>query len=73
MEVVIEACDSIPFGFAAGVMLTASLTSLILPGIEQGGLLPVLVGLALGALMMEVGDRRLPHEHFLKGHEGPKV
>ncbi len=27
-------------GFAAGVMLTASFTSLILPGIEQGGFLP---------------------------------
>ncbi len=60
-------------GFAAGVMLTASFTSLILPGIEYGGLLPVLGGLALGALVMDAGDRWLPHEHFVKGHEGPDV
>jgi ZIP family zinc transporter len=37
-------------GFAAGVMLAASFTSLILPGIEIGGILPVMVGVVLGAL-----------------------
>ena len=38
----------VALGFAAGVMLTASFTSLILPGIDYGGLLPVVIGIALG-------------------------
>ena len=57
-------------GFAAGVMLTASFTSLILPGIEQGGILPVLLGLALGALVLDLADHLVPHLHLIKGHQG---
>ena len=57
-------------GFAAGVMLTASFTSLILPGIEQGGILPVLLGLALGVLALDLADHFVPHLHLVKGHEG---
>ncbi|GGM57729.1 ZIP family zinc transporter [Halarchaeum rubridurum] len=52
-------------GFAAGVMLAASFTSLILPGIDAGGLLPVLVGLALGVLALDRADRWVPHVHVL--------
>jgi ZIP family zinc transporter len=58
-------------GFAAGVMLTASFTSLILPGVEHGGLLPVLAGIVLGAAVVFLGDRYVPHRHFVKGREGP--
>lgn len=43
-------------GFAAGVMISASFTSLILPGIEQGGLIPVIVGIALGVLLLDRAD-----------------
>lgn len=57
-------------GFAAGVMLAASFTSLILPGIERGGALPVLTGLALGALAMGTADHLIPHQHVFIGHEG---
>lgn len=52
-------------GFAAGVMLAASFTSLILPGIEIGGLLPVLGGLALGVAMLDRADAWVPHVHVL--------
>jgi ZIP family zinc transporter len=52
-------------GFAAGVMLAASFTSLILPGIEIGGLLPVLVGLALGVAVLDRADAWVPHVHVL--------
>lgn len=52
-------------GFAAGVMLTASFTSLILPGIEAGGLLPVLIGLALGVFVLDRADAWVPHIHVL--------
>ena len=52
-------------GFAAGVMLTASFTSLILPGIEIGGILPVMVGVVLGALLLDRADAWVPHVHVL--------
>jgi ZIP family zinc transporter len=54
-------------GFAAGVMLAASFTSLILPGIAHpdGGLFPVLAGIALGALVLDQADRWVPHVHVL--------
>ena len=56
-------------GFAAGVMLTASFTSLILPGIEYGGIWPVLVGIALGALALDLADHFVPHLHLLSGRD----
>jgi ZIP family zinc transporter len=55
-------------GFAAGVMLAASFTSLIIPGIEiysNGNPLPVLVGTALGALLLDRSDILVPHAHYL--------
>src|SRR5690606_25731279 len=52
-------------GFAAGVMLTASFTSLILPGIEFGGLLPVVAGIALGVVVLDRADAWVPHVHVL--------
>lgn len=57
-------------GFAAGVMLTAAYTSLILPGIEYGGVGPVMAGILLGAGALELGDRWVPHLHPVKGREG---
>lgn len=51
-------------GFAAGVMLTASFTSLILPGIEYGGIVSVMIGIALGALVMDFGNSIIPHIHL---------
>jgi len=59
--------------FAAGVMLVASFTSLILPAIEStGSFTPAGVGIALGVLLIYAIDRFLPHEHLVKGYEGPK-
>lgn len=60
-------------GFAAGVMLTASFTSLILPGIEHGGIGPVLIGIFLGWLVLDMADHHLPHMHEITGHEGPEA
>ncbi len=57
-------------GFAAGVMLAASFTSLILPGIELGGIWPVLVGVAVGALLLDLADHIMPHFHAIMGREG---
>ncbi|MFB6069418.1 MAG: ZIP family metal transporter [Halanaeroarchaeum sp.] len=55
-------------GFAAGVMLAASFTSLIVPGIHDysgGNPIPVLVGLGLGALFLDRSDVLVPHAHYL--------
>jgi len=55
-------------GFAAGVMLAAAFTSLIIPGIEQysnGNPVPVLVGVGLGALFLDQADAIVPHAHYL--------
>lgn len=57
-------------GFAAGVMLTASFTSLILPGIERGGPFPVLMGMVIGAFFLTLADRVVPHLHLGRGREG---
>ena len=52
-------------GFAAGVMLAASFTSLILPGIELAGIFPVLAGMVLGAVILDRADAWVPHVHVL--------
>jgi ZIP family zinc transporter len=55
-------------GFAAGVMLAASFTSLILPGIAAtpgGSPVPVLVGLLLGVVVLDRADALVPHAHYL--------
>jgi len=55
-------------GFAAGVMLAAAFTSLIIPGIENysgGNPLPVLAGVVLGAAVLDRSDGLVPHAHYL--------
>lgn len=51
-------------GFAGGVMLAASFTSLIIPGIEEyanGSLFPVVVGILLGAIVLDRGEKWVPY------------
>lgn len=59
-------------GFSAGVMVTASYTSLLLPSIELGGPLSASTGLLLGAILMHLLNKYIPHEHLVKGVEGPE-
>ncbi|BFH76884.1 ZIP family metal transporter [Thermus thermophilus] len=60
-------------GFAAGVMLAASVFSLLLPGMEmaeaqgKNPILPAVVGFLLGGGLIRLLDRYLPHVHL-----GPK-
>jgi len=65
--------------FAAGVMLAASIFSLLLPAIEivaartesvAALVAEVTAGLGLGALAVWAGNRWIPHEDFIKGPEG---
>jgi len=55
-------------GFAAGVMLAAAFTSLIIPGIEVysgGNPIPTLIGVGLGAIFLDRADSFVPHAHYL--------
>jgi len=68
----------VALGAAAGIMLAASFTSLIVPGIDLTRVLwpgqpatgflkplPVLFGLGLGALFLDRADVVVPHAHYL--------
>ena len=66
-------------GFAAGVMLSASFFSLILPGIERGealygGTVPAALmagfAIACGAAAVAAINAFVPHAHFVTGAEG---
>ena len=65
-------------GFAAGVMIAASVWSLLIPAIEaaeergQVGWIPAAFGFILGVLFLLVLDRIIPHIHAFTGfQEGP--
>lgn len=67
-------------GFAAGMMLAAAAFSLLLPGLEAGetimgspylGAGTVVLGMALGVLLMLGLDQFTPHEHDKTGPCGP--
>lgn len=62
-------------GFAAGVMLAATVFSLIIPAMEYAGggvrgAFAAAVGLMLGGAFLDLVDRYSPHRHFIKGPEG---
>ena len=66
-------------GFAAGVMVAASIWSLLIPAMEQAegmgswAFLPAVVGFWLGILFLLVLDRVIPHLHLGSTEpEGPK-
>ena len=58
-------------GFAAGVMLAATSFSLLVPAINLSGPLVAVSGLVLGALILHLVDRFVPHFHPALGAEGP--
>jgi ZIP family zinc transporter len=58
-------------GFSAGVMLAATSFSLIVPAIDLSGPWVVVIGLALGAVVLHMIDRFIPHFHPIIGAEGP--
>jgi ZIP family zinc transporter len=50
-------------GFSAGVMLAATAFSLLVPALDRGSLLEVLVGFALGSAFVAALDALVPHAH----------
>ncbi len=67
-----ELLQKILLGFASGVMVAASVWSLLIPSINLGGIVPALVGLLLGFAFLLLIDRLTPHLHPMGGAEGPK-
>ncbi len=74
-----ERTETLMLGFAAGVMLAASIFSLILPGLDaaaavfesenaQAGL--AVCGILLGGAALWMIHQFAPHEHFISGPEG---
>ncbi|MFO7757670.1 MAG: ZIP family metal transporter [Roseovarius sp.] len=68
-------------GFAAGVMLSASFFSLIIPALEAAGesygegVIPALIaviGILAGMAVIALLNEALPHQHFSTGREGPQ-
>lgn len=67
-------------GFAAGVMVAASVWSLLIPAMEQAtdmgkwAFIPAVVGFWLGVLFLLILDRTIPHLHQNSDEpEGPRV
>ena len=65
-------------GFAAGVMVAASVWSLIIPAIDQSSamgkwsFIPAVIGFWIGILMLLALDRLIPHMHLDQKCEGPQ-
>ena len=64
--------QKILLGFASGVMVAASVWSLLIPGMEMGGVWPVTIGLLGGFAFLLLIDHVTPHIHPVGGPEGPK-
>ncbi len=72
--------EKICFGFAAGIMMAASVWSLIMPAMEmtkakgENELYPAVIGIALGGIFLLLLDRIIPHLHVgSKKPEGIKT
>lgn len=48
-------------GLAAGIMMGASVFGLMIPGIEEGSLAAVIIGVFIGGFVLLGGNRLLPH------------
>lgn len=70
--------NTVILGFAAGVMIAASIWSLLLPSLEGASdwenlaFVPALVGFLVGGLFMVVLDKIIPHLHKSGMDEGPR-
>jgi len=65
-------------GFAAGVMVAASVWSLLIPSMDMASdrgklaFVPAAVGFCIGMIFLLVLDKVIPHMHLDESEEGPK-
>ena len=65
--------SDVVLSFAAGVMLAAAVLGLILPSVEKGGRLGLVIAIAgifAGAICLNLIDKVVPHMHRLAGFDG---
>ncbi len=67
-----DVLQKILLGFASGVMVAASVWSLLIPGLDLGGIWPAIFGLLGGFAFLLLIDQVTPHLHPVGGPEGPK-
>ena len=67
-----ELLQKVLLGFASGVMVAASVWSLLIPGMEMGGVWQVTGGLLGGFAFLLLLDHLIPHIHPMGGPEGPR-
>ncbi|MEX0760604.1 MAG: ZIP family metal transporter [Tistlia sp.] len=74
------ALETTLLSLAAGIMLAAAAFSLLLPGLEvaelrgygeSGAAIVMALSVLAGGGLFWVANRFVPHEHFVKGREGP--
>lgn len=51
---------------AAGIMLSATFFSLLLPALHKGNVFVVSAGLLAAALLIHIVNKKVPHDHFVK-------
>ena len=74
-----ERIQKILSGFAAGIMIAASVWSLLIPSIEMAkddgkmAVLPAAIGFCLGMIFLLILDKTVPHMHLDESEEGPKT
>jgi ZIP family zinc transporter len=61
----------IMLGFSAGIMLAATFFSLIIPAIDLSNVWVAVLGIIIGAIVLHLVDRFIPHFHPMLGAEGP--
>lgn len=64
--------NDIILGFAAGIMLCAAVVGLIIPSLEKGGDIAILItvsGIFFGALILNAVDKFVPHIHKIAGND----
>lgn len=59
-----DAIAGLSWAFAGGMMLSASVFNLIIPGVEDGGIVPVAFGVLVGTLIFGLASRYIDHHDF---------
>ena len=60
-------------GFAAGIMIAASMFGLLVPSFRLGGIPIAILGSILGVAFLDRANLLIPHLHRLRGAEGPSA
>ena len=74
-----ERIQKILSGFAAGIMVAASVWSLLIPSMEMSAdkekfaVFPAALGFCFGMIFLLILDKTVPHMHLDESEEGPKT